>query len=108
MAIETTSFDAAEFLERDSSKLFLLNDALGSNNPRYAVDAIGAVIRSSGGMSWLERKTGVKRQILHKSFGEDGNPTVKTLFLVLQALSLKLQVVAFTDGQVGTRELAEA
>lgn len=94
MTIDTIPFDAAERLERDSSKLFLINDALQSGNSGYIASAIGAVARASGGLTFLERMTGIKRQTLNKSLGKDGNPTLATLVSVLNALHLQLQVVS--------------
>jgi probable addiction module antidote protein len=92
MDVKVTPFDAAEFLDRDSSKEYLINDALRSGDARYVAAAIGAVARASGGLSFLERRTGIKRQTLNKAFSNKGNPTLETLMIVLPAMGLKLQV----------------
>jgi len=90
-----TPFDAADYLERDSSQIYLLRDAFSSGHPAYIADAIGAVARARArGLSGLERETGIKRQTLNKSLSLKGNPTLETLMTVLGALGLRLEIVA--------------
>lgn len=85
-------FDLADYLERKSSQIYLLRDALASGHPGYIADAIGAVARARG-LTNLERETGIKRQTLNKSLSLKGNPTLETLVTVLGALGLRLEVV---------------
>jgi putative addiction module killer protein/probable addiction module antidote protein len=96
--ITFTPFDAADYLERDSSQIYLLRDALASGHPGYIADAIGAVARARG-LGNLERATGRKRQTLNKSLSRKGNPTLATLMTVLGALGLRLEIVADRLGQ---------
>lgn len=91
-------FDVADYLERESSQVYLLRDALASGHPGYIADAIGAVARARG-LSNLERATGIKRQTLNKSLSLKGNPTLETLLTVLGALGLRLEIVADRGGQ---------
>jgi len=85
-------FDPADYLERESSQIHHLRDAIESGHPGYIADAIGAVARARG-LSNLERATGIKRQTLNKSFSLKGNPTLETLLTVLGALGLGLEIV---------------
>jgi putative addiction module killer protein/probable addiction module antidote protein len=85
-------FDPADYLECESSQLYLLRDALDSGHAGYIADAIGAVARARG-LTNLERETGIKRQTLNKSLSLKGNPTLETLVTVLGALGLRLEVV---------------
>ena len=87
-----TPFDAADYLERDSSQIHLLRDAFESGHAGYIANAIGAVARARG-LSNLERATGRKRQTLNKSLSLKGNPTLATLVTVLGALGLRLEIV---------------
>ena len=91
MAIKTYPFDPAEFLS-DEGQTYLLDDAIASGDAAYVAHAIGTVARAKGGLLNLERRTGIKRQTLAKSFGETGNPTLETLLPVLKALGLKLSI----------------
>ena len=73
-----SSFDPAAHLDADGQQ-FLLDNALGSDDPAYLAHAIGTIARSKGGLLAIERRTGIKRQTLAKSFGAGGNPTLGTL-----------------------------
>lgn len=90
--METTiiPFDAADYLHDSRTQLALLRDAAASRDPRYIANAIGTVARAKGGLSNLERLTGIKRQTLNKSFGPSGNPTLETLLVVLSKLGIDL------------------
>jgi len=86
-------FDPADYLERESSQLYLLRSALADGHPGHIATVIGAVARARG-LSNLERTTGIKRQTLNKSLSLKGNPTLETLMTVLRALGLRLEIVA--------------
>jgi len=95
--LKLSPFDPADYLERKSSQLYLLRNALADGHPGYIATAIGAVARARG-LSNLERATGIKRQTLNKSLSLKGNPTLETLVTVLGALGLRLEVVAGSRG----------
>jgi probable addiction module antidote protein len=91
--VEIRPFDAAEHLKGDEeAQIFLIRDAIESGHAGYIANAIGAVARARGGLSSLERATGMKRQSLNKALGPHGNPTLETLLPVLKALGLRLSV----------------
>lgn len=105
MAIETTPFDAAKYLDDEESQTFLLNDAIDTGDAAYIAHALGTIARARGGLLLLERRTGIKRQTLSKSLGPKGNPTLETLLPVLTALGLRMRIEeAPTEG----RELEDA
>ena len=89
--IETKPFDVAAHLDAEGQD-FVLNDAIESGDAAYLAHAIGTIARSKGGLLALERRTGIKRQTLAKSFGAVGNPTLGTLLPVLKALGLTLKI----------------
>lgn len=92
--LRLSPFDAADYLERESSQIYLLRDAIESGHPAYIANAVGAVARARArGLSNLERATGIKRQTLNKSLSLKGNPTLETLVTVLGALGLRLEIV---------------
>lgn len=102
--VETRPFDAAEYLKDDEEgQIFLLRDALESGEAAYIAQAIGAVARARGGLSELERRTGIKRQSLNKALSTKGNPTLDTLLPVLKALGLRLVI----EAAPAERELAD-
>lgn len=103
MKIETRPFDAAKYLDDEESQLDLLNDAIESGDASYIAHALGTIARANGGLTHLERLTGIKRQTLNKSLGKSGNPTLETLLPVLKALGLRLRIETVSE-----RELADA
>ena len=89
MTINIEPFDPAEYFQSEDAQHRLLRDALESHNPRYLANALGVIARAKG-LSNLERQTGIKRQTIHKSFSENGNPTLETLWTVIDAIGLEL------------------
>lgn len=89
MAIDTTLFDAAEFLDDATSQAELLADAFESGNATYIAQALGVVARARG-MSEIAREAGVTREALYKALSERGDPKLSTLLGVARALGVKL------------------
>lgn len=89
MAIETTLFDAAEFLDDPTSQAELLADAFESGNATYIAQALGVVARARG-MTEIAREAGVTREALYKALSERGDPKLSTLLGVARALGVKL------------------
>lgn len=103
--LEIKPFDAADYLERESSQIYLLRNAIESAHPGYIANAVGAVARARArGLSNLERATGIKRQTLNKSLSLKGNPTLETLLTVLKALGLRLEIVEDRAGPAARTE----
>ena len=86
-----TEFDAAEYVETANDVFIFLEEAMKTNHPAYIAQAIGVVARSRG-MEKLSEQTGVSRQQLYKAFSEKGNPTLKTLTVVFDALGFELSL----------------
>ena len=51
--------------------------------------ALRAVARAKG-MAQIGGRTGLSREQLYRSFGEKGNPTLKTTLAVMKALGVQL------------------
>ena len=83
------SFDAADYLETDEEISVFLNEALKANDPAYFAHAVGVVAKAKG-MTAIAQKTGLAREQLYRSFSEEGNPTIKSVFSVLNALGIEL------------------
>ena len=82
-------YDPARALETPEAIAFFIADALESKDAAYIAKAMGVVARARG-MTQLAKETGLAREQLYKSFSEDGNPTLKTLLAVTQALGVDL------------------
>lgn len=96
MAIETTPFDAAEFLGDADSQAELLADAFESGNATYIAQALGVVARARG-MSEIAREAGVTREALYKALSDRGDPKLSTLLGVARALGVKLTATPLAD-----------
>lgn len=92
MALETTRFDAAEYLDDTESQAELIADALQSGDPAYITNALGVVARARG-MTQVAKDAGVTREALYKALSQDGDPKLSTLLGVLKALGLELTAV---------------
>ena len=88
-----SEYDAAEFLDSDEMITTYLTEVSKENDPRMLSLALGDVARAKG-MTLLARETGISRDGLYKSFGENGNPTLETLSKVANALGMKVVLVA--------------
>ncbi|MEZ2410558.1 addiction module antidote protein [Bosea sp. RCC_152_1] len=93
MPLETTPFDAAEFLTSEEAQIELLKDAIEEGDPTYIAHALGVVARARG-VSEFARETGLSREAIYKAFKPGGNPTLDTLTKATKALGLKLALVA--------------
>jgi probable addiction module antidote protein len=88
MALETTPFDAADYLESAVAIEAFLIDAFESEDPAVIADAIAIVARSRG-MTALAAETGLTRQALYKALSQDGNPEFATILKVAHALGFR-------------------
>ena len=89
MALETTRFDAAEFLGTPEAQKEFIDDAFESGDPKYITHALGIVARARG-MTSVAKDAGVTREALYKALSADGDPRLSTLLGVFRALNIKL------------------
>lgn len=86
-------FDSADYLRTESDIAAYLRACLdeAGDDPSFVVQALGTIARAKG-MSGLARKTGLTREGLYKALSQDGNPSFGTVYRVIQALGLRLNV----------------
>lgn len=58
-----------------------------------ALLALRSLADAYGGVGKVAAATGLSRESLYRSLSENGNPTLRTLFAVLDSLGLRLSVV---------------
>ncbi|MEQ8448236.1 MAG: putative addiction module antidote protein [Nitratireductor sp.] len=102
MALETTIFDASEYLDDAESQAELLADAFESGNAAYITHALGVVAKARG-MTSIAREAGVTREALYRALSENGDPKLSTLLGVAKALGVKLSVTAADDNYAEAR-----
>jgi probable addiction module antidote protein len=91
--IETTAFDAADYLGSAESIAAYLDTYLEDGTPDELRKALATVARSHG-VSDLARRSGVSRPGIYKALGEEGNPSFETIRSILGAMGLRLTVEA--------------
>ena len=73
--------------------------AFETGDPSYVSHALGVVARAKG-MSEIARTSGLSREHLYRSFSENGNPTLKSILAVMDALGVQLSATATEDATV--------
>jgi probable addiction module antidote protein len=91
MAMKTSAFDSAEYLDSPEAIEIYLEDALESNDSAIVAHALGVVARAKG-MSRIAQDAGLSRESLYKALSADGNPELATVLKVIKALGLKLTI----------------
>jgi probable addiction module antidote protein len=90
MAIKTTPFDAADYLETDADMAEYLDACLEEGDPKLITHALGVIARARG-MAQIAREADLGRESLYKALSPNGNPEFATVMKVVQALGLKLR-----------------
>lgn len=88
---EFEPYDVAEFLKDEEYCRTHIKISFEENGLRGLKKALGDVARARS-MTELSKQTGISRQYLYTALSEYGNPSVDTLFKVLEAFNLKLQI----------------
>ena len=91
MALSTSRWDSAEYLESDEDIRLYLEACLeaAGDDPAFIVQALGVIARARN-MSQLARDTGLTREGLYKALSGEGNPSFATVAKVARALGLEL------------------
>ncbi|WP_374943989.1 addiction module antidote protein [Sphingomonas sp.] len=94
--ISTTPFDPAAHLGDVDIQAEMLSEALATGDRRLVAHVLNTIARAKG-MSSVATATGINRTTLYAALAEDSNPTLETLFKVVDALGLKLGATAATQ-----------
>jgi len=84
-------FDASEFLDSQEAIECFMREAFETGDAAYIAHAIGVVARAKS-MSAVAKDTGLSREQLYRSFSGQGNPTLRSLLSMMDALGLRLAV----------------
>ena len=91
MALQTTIWDAADFLDDAEMIADYLEITLEDGDPALIAKALGSIARSKG-MTEIAKKTGITREGLYKALSGDGDPKLSTFLGVIKSLGLKITV----------------
>ncbi|MDQ0121142.1 putative addiction module antidote protein [Pseudomonas lini] len=89
MSEKIYNYVPAAALDGPEAIAIFMADAFETGNAEYIAKALGVVARAKG-MSELARETGLSREQLYRSFSEEGNPTLKTMLVVMRGLGIDL------------------
>ena len=89
MALETTLYDTADYLDSPEAIAAYIEAAFEDGEPALITHALGVVARAKG-MSQLARDAGVTREALYKALTADGDPKLSTFVGVMKALGMRL------------------
>jgi len=92
MALKTTRFDSAEFLDSDEEIAAYIDAVLEGGDSAMLAHAIGTIARARG-MSEIAKETGLSRESLYRALSAEGNPELGTVVKVLKALGVRLSAV---------------
>lgn len=93
MALKTTPWDSAEYLETEQD----INEYIAAcmeewgDDPSFIAHSLGVVARARN-MAQLARDTGMTREGLYKALSADGNPSFATVVKVAGALGFKVSL----------------
>lgn len=91
MAIETTKWDAADYLDSPEMIAAYVEAVVEDGDPALIAAALGDIARSKG-MTEIAKKTGITREGLYKALSAEGDPKLSTFLGVLKSLGLTLSV----------------
>ncbi len=93
MALKTTNWDSAQYLQTDEDIAAYLDAVLEEEDPALVTHALGVIARAKG-MSQIARETGLGRESLYKALSAEGNPEFATVLKVIKALGLRLHAAS--------------
>lgn len=91
MVIETTKWDAADYLDSPEMIAAYVEAVVEDGDPALVAAALGDIARAKG-MTEIARKTGVTREGLYKALSAEGDPRLTTFLGVIKSLGLRLSV----------------
>jgi probable addiction module antidote protein len=89
MALKTTPYDPAEYLDTPGRIAAYLRVVFEDGDPVLIAAALGDVARAKG-MTQLASQSGVTREALYKALSPSGDPRLSTFLGVMKALGIKL------------------
>lgn len=83
------AFDAIKYRSNPKMIARYLNAALATDDPAFAIQAIGNLARAHG-MAAIAKMVNVDRRSLYRSLSGEADPAFGTVFKVLAALGVQL------------------
>lgn len=85
------TFDPAELLDNQEALQAYLDEAVQTGDPAFIADALGVIARAKG-MADIAKQTGLSRKTLYRTLSPKGNPNLKTLIAIVNALGVEIRL----------------
>jgi len=89
MALETTPWDVADYLETPEDCAAYLDACLEEGDAAFVAKALGDIARARG-MTQIARETGLSRESLYKALSGERSPSFDTVLKVARAIGVRL------------------
>lgn len=67
-----------------------INEAIEEGEVKYFLHALGNVVKAQG-MSKVAKQAGINRENAYRAISKEGNPTIKSVSALLNAIGLRLE-----------------
>ena len=91
--MKLTKFDIVDYLDSEEAIAAYLSSVMEENDPDLLVAALGDIARARG-MAKLAEDAGLNRESLYKALRPGAKPRFDTVFRIIKALNIKMQVTA--------------
>ncbi|MBK8804653.1 MAG: putative addiction module antidote protein [Fibrobacteres bacterium] len=88
--------DVSEFLDSDAHIASYLASVLEDNDTQLLLQAFGHIAKAKG-MSEIAKASGISRDLLYESFGQDAEPRFEVVMKVLHALNIRFEFIHLTS-----------
>ena len=89
MSWKFREFDIVNYLKTEEDIVEFLNEIAKEGDPELFQAALGDVARARG-MTNMAKQTGLSRENLYRALSKDGNPRLKTLEKIFDALGIEV------------------
>ena len=96
--IETTAFDAAEYLDTEELRQGYLDFVAQDGTEEEFLEAVNTVARARG-MTKTAQEVGITREGLYKALSPKGNPSFMTVCKILRAIGYRFSVTPIKKTQ---------
>lgn len=96
MKTPIAAFEAADLLDSPKDRADYLSAIMAKGDPAAIMEAVGAVARVQG-IAAVAREAGLARESLYRSLSKQGNPNIRAIMKVLDAMGLQLSMTVKGD-----------
>lgn len=99
-----SKFDVVDYLDSEEAIAAYLSAVLEQNDPDLLIAALGDIARARG-IAKLAEDSGLNRESLYKALRPGAKPRFDTVFRIMTALDIKMQVVPAESRQLAATEI---